>query len=87
MPKRPARPENHYARWTDKDRETVRKFWPSVSAKKLHEAFPGRTLRSIQHQASVMGLRKDPEHLKEITREVALKTWQERRGENGREPA
>ena len=60
-------------RWTDDENHTLKEFFPSIASPKLAEALGGRSVRAVNDQAYRLGLRKTPERLVEMGRELKAK--------------
>lgn len=59
--------------WTDKDDETLRRYYPSSHIEEIEQRLAGRTRSSIYNRADILGVKKDPDYLLAQNRELGHK--------------
>lgn len=61
--------------WTMQEIETLWIYYPNSTTNELRELFPGRSIRSITHKASRIGLRKEPDAISRTGKESTVNSY------------
>ncbi len=67
-------------RWTDEERKTLEQHFANISSPKIAQALGDRSVRAVNDQAYRQGLRKTPERLAEMGREITQKARMREQG-------
>lgn len=67
-------------RWTDSEKKVVKDHFRYLDTDKLRQALPDRSRKSIYDMATRLGVKKAPERLTEMGREIMTKYWQDLKG-------
>ncbi len=57
-------------RWSEDEKQIIREHYRDLHTAKLAEALPGRTPGGIADMAGRLGVKKSPERLREMGREI-----------------
>ena len=63
-------------KWSREEQDTLKRFYPHLSAERLSQAYQGRSPKALTSKAMKLEIRKTPERLQEMGREAVSKRWE-----------